>query len=374
MNKTANCWPNAEQSLLLKAALIADEDRARSYWLEFCNAVDVQLIDYSTTSMTPLIYKRFRNLQGTEIQVAKSVYKHTWSNNNLSLHALRKVLLAFDQEGIKVTLLKGAAMISNYYHDPGLRVVGDMDILVPKDQAKQAIDLLRNMGWKQLYHIEERKFEYIHATSFVNNKEVNIDLHWRILSDAPFDRSFVQFQPEKRPAEGFLAYTLCPEDQLLHTLLHCHKYSPVPLIRWIPDASILLNQTQDFRWDYFFESVNDLKVQFVIRKALLFLQSEGYINLPEAELKKLSALTWTKPDQKYFDFQTMPRGGYFHLYIYVWRLHCRNNSSTGLLKLFFTLPKFVMNSISVEGYWRLFKYELTRYVKYIISKIRFSVQ
>lgn len=374
MNNLANCWPDKVQSLLLKAVLIADKDRAKSYWDEFCNSVDIQSIDYSTTSITPMIYKRFRDLQGEEIQVAKSVYRHTWSANNLSLHALRKVLTAFDHEGINVTLLKGAAMISSYYCDPGIRVVGDMDILIPRERAKAAMELLRNLGWKQLYHFEDRKFEYIHATSFVNADQVNIDLHWRVLSDTPFDHSFVNFQPQTLAANGFLASRLCPEDQLIHTLLHCHKFSPVPLIRWIPDASTLLNQTLDFRWSYFFKTVQVLKVEYVVQSMLLFLNREKYINLPESVVQDLSALSWTKSDQKYFDFLTKSRGGYFHIYFYVWRLHCRNNPNMGLLNLIFTAPKFVMNSISIDSYTKLCAYEITRYAKHIFNRARSTVK
>lgn len=369
MNKAANCWPDNEQTLLLKAALITDKDQARSYWDMFCNAVDIQSIDYSTTSMTPMVYKRFRDIQGSEIQVAKSVYRHTWSSNSLSLHSLRKVLLAFTDAGIRATLLKGAAMISSYYNDPGLRVIGDLDILVLEGQREAAMDLLTSMGWHQIYTHNVQQLKYTHATAFRNNDGVNIDLHWRILSDAAFDHSYINFHPKLREAHNFQAYTLCPEDQLLHTLIHCHKYSPVPLIRWIPDASILLNKTKDFNWDYFFEKVKILRVEFVVKNTLLYLSGEKFIDLQDKVLQRVQSLAWTKRDEKYFQFLTKPRSNYLYFYIYIFRLHARNNLNSGFLELAASLPRFVMNSIGVSSIKKLFQYELHRCSRHIYRKI-----
>jgi hypothetical protein len=370
MNRSANYWPTAEQSLLLKAALIADETQARRYWADFCCTVDMQKIDYSTTCMTPLVYKRFRDLHGSEIQVAKSVYRHTWCNNNLSFHALRKVLSAFSEEEIPVTLLKGVAMIANYYRDSGLRVVGDIDILVPRDRVKVAIELLRKAGWHQLNHLNESEFDNIHATPFKNSDGVNIDLHWRILGDASVDLTLINFQPEVRSALNFSGYTLCPEDQLIHILLHCHKYSPVPMIRWIPDASVILNQTLDFRWDYFLKTVKALKVEYVMQSALMFLHTEKYIDLQEPVLHEMGKLHWKKSDQQYFDILSKPISGRTVSFLYYWHLHIRNNPDITLFSLIVTLPKFVMQRINVDGYGGLLRYEMARYFKYLSSKFR----
>ncbi len=360
MAEVANCWPTVEQSLLLKAALLDDEGQAQEYWARFCRAVDIQVVDYSTTSLTPLVYKRFRDLAGTEIQVAKSVYRHTWSSNNLSLHTLRKVLSLFAQAGIPVTLLKGAALIANVYRDPGLRVVGDMDILVPREQIEAAIKHLLNAGWRQLYQFDERKFDVGHALAFVNPEGVNIDLHWRILGDAPFDQWFINYQPEQTAALGFAASVLCPEDQLVHTLIHCHKYSPVPLIRWIPDASMVINRTPDFRWDYFFATVKKLNISYVVRKALLYLHNEKYVVLVEPVLQQVCSLCWSQPDKRYFDFLTQPPMGALRPYRYIWFLHTRNNPAAQYVTLLGTLPAYVKTSRAMASYKQLFRYVLAR--------------
>lgn len=354
----ANCWPNETQTWLLKAALLADEAQAKSCWGRFCQTVDIQVVDYCTTSLTPLVYKRFRNLPGTEMQVAKSIYRHTWSSNNLSLHMLRKVLELFDQVGIPVTLLKGAGLIVNVYRDPGLRVVGDMDILVPREQVEEAIQQLRHAGWRQLYQFDERKFDVGHALAFVNPEGVNIDLHWRILGDAPFDQWYMNYQPETRAAMGINASVLCPEDQLVHTLIHCHKYSPVPLIRWIPDVSLVINGTPDFRWDYFFATVQALKIGYLVQNALQFLHNEQFISLPELVLQQVCSLSWSQPEKQYFDFLAQPPSGRLRPYRYVWLLHTRNNPTAGLFKLLGTFPAYIKQSRAMDSYMQLFRYVL----------------
>lgn len=373
MAEAANCWPTVEQSLLLKAALLEDEAQAKDCWARFCRAVDIQVVDYSTTSLTPLVYKRFRDLAGTEIQVAKSVYRHTWSSNNLSLHTLRKVLSLFAQAGIPVTLLKGAALIANVYRDPGLRVVGDMDILVPREQIEVAIKLLLNAGWRQLYQFDQRKFDVGHALAFVNPEGVNIDLHWRILGDAPFDQWFIDYQPEQRASLGLAASVLCPEDQLVHTLIHCHKYSPVPLIRWIPDASMVINRTPDFRWDYFFATVRKLHISYVVHKAVLHLHNEKYAVLAEPVLQQVCSLAWSQPEKHYFDFLTHPPNGAMYAYRYVWYLHTRNNPRADFLTLLYELPAYLKKSRAIDSNAKLFRYLAGHGFSHFKKRFRASV-
>jgi len=68
--------------------------------------------------------------------------------NATMLGALAKIVRILNGIGITPVLLKGAArLIDGVYPVPGLRFLGDLDILVPAPQARHAAASLRDAGW-----------------------------------------------------------------------------------------------------------------------------------------------------------------------------------------------------------------------------------
>src|SRR3972149_9363372 len=61
--------------------------------------------------------------------------------------SLYEVLEVFHKAGIKVILLKGSHLAQFVYQDIGVRPMGDIDILVRKDDLQKAETLLLQMGY-----------------------------------------------------------------------------------------------------------------------------------------------------------------------------------------------------------------------------------
>jgi len=59
VNDEPGCWPNRDQELLLRAALLQGGP-ALDAWNEWRRAVNVDVIDYGSHRMVPLLY---RNMQ-----------------------------------------------------------------------------------------------------------------------------------------------------------------------------------------------------------------------------------------------------------------------------------------------------------------------
>lgn len=68
-----------------------------------------------------------------------------------------ELLLALKASDIPVCVLKGASVAACYPH-PELRVLGDIDLLVPKDRVEQSASLLQDMGFSQAEEAEEHDF------------------------------------------------------------------------------------------------------------------------------------------------------------------------------------------------------------------------
>ena len=74
-------------------------------------------------------------------------YLRTWHANQMTVESIVPVLDAFDRAGIRVMLLKGAALTERSYWDYGLRPMEDCDLMVPSEQVSQAVEMLRQLGW-----------------------------------------------------------------------------------------------------------------------------------------------------------------------------------------------------------------------------------
>ena len=116
---------------------------------------------------------------------------------------LGRVLNALEQGGIRALVLKGIVLSQQLYGDPGVRGVGDMDILVPPDQFWQADQILAAAG----YHIsalpltERRRRDYLRHFKELHYRHRQtgalLELHQR-LTDNPgifaddFDRLWAE--------------------------------------------------------------------------------------------------------------------------------------------------------------------------------------
>ena len=79
----------------------------------------------------------------------QGMYRHTTAKQIFFRSELSGILTAFDRAGIQTVLLKGAALVDEIYGgDLGVRPMADLDLLVRFEQADEAMDVLRGMGFR----------------------------------------------------------------------------------------------------------------------------------------------------------------------------------------------------------------------------------
>lgn len=337
-----NCFPTPQQRLLLQAAL-HPEPQARSAWQRYTAQVDLQQVDWVSTTFFPLIYRRFEdNL------TCKSVYRHTWAQNQSQLFQLKTLLPRFQNEGIVPCLLKGAALIAKYYRDPGLRVMGDIDLLIPRFQIHRAHALLLQEGWHS--DISTLPLDRSHALMLKKKGAPSLDLHWHLYADNGLDERLRKASYKTIPLDSQV-HTLEAEDQLIHTLSHGLKYSPVPLIRWIPDASQILAKTPSFDWDYFFFQAIQLGWELPLFTALRYLAQESFAPIPSSTLQRIDRHRPTRREKNYFALLTQKPKRILTISQLYWHSHCRNHTSQNRLLLWATLPSYIKKVRNLKS-WR----------------------
>jgi hypothetical protein len=138
--------------------------------------------------------------------------------------AIEEVLAAAAADGCRVVLLKGASTAIRYYPAPHLRMMGDVDLLVRKDQRTIFEASLRALGYQQRSSQPPEAFiNRHHSMPFLNARRgVWIDVHTKLhplehpmahvswLSSDPATAGFSPVQIGRQTA-----YAMCHEAQLI---------------------------------------------------------------------------------------------------------------------------------------------------------------
>lgn len=96
-------------------------------------------------------------------------------------HEFRQIAGALQAASIPLIVLKGAYLAEAVYQNIALRQMGDMDLLVPKEDLAAASEIVVQMGYQP-----ERPFSldwdptFKHLPRFVNPNVGSVELHWNI--------------------------------------------------------------------------------------------------------------------------------------------------------------------------------------------------
>jgi hypothetical protein len=286
---------SAEQILALRAALHPG-DAGLAAFTEWRRRVDFTAIDAPTLRLVPLIYRNIATLVGTDpiLGRMRGVYRRTWVMNELRLAECTRAVAALDAAGIPSVLLKGAAMIVRWIGDPGLRWMGDLDVLVKRAQARGAIALLAAEGWHPVGARAERfgelDLEEQHAAGFRSSSGQELDLHWRALRDGSADAGD---QALWERAEGvrlgrWSTHVLAPEDHVYHACAHAATWTAAGRIDWAADAAIILRAVgARFDWNRVVALARGDRLEVPVGALVAFLRDALAIPVPESVTRDL---------------------------------------------------------------------------------------
>lgn len=120
--------------------------------------------------------------------------------------------------------IKGAAsLLEGLYNHPAERMMTDIDLVVPEDQAEQAIKILKGDGYSsEDFRAEDFPFMHHYPTLFRKNKVASIDVHRSPLSDryqkhlGPWESRKVNISDDK----GQKIFTCALPDRMALNFLH----------------------------------------------------------------------------------------------------------------------------------------------------------
>ncbi len=304
-----------QQAALARAALLSGED-ALSAWREWRSRVNPELhLDNGSFSLIPLLYHNLTRLgvRDPMLDRFKGVVRRTWFQNQRLFHECAPVLKALETGGVPTMVLKGAPLAVLYYRNLGLRPMADLDVLVPPSRKEEAIRILTDLDWKPegipLERLTPSSLEAKHGSHFKKGAFQMLDLHWRLTPDYPPNTADNHPWDAAIPMriQGIETRTPPPEDLLLHVCLHGIIWAPIPPIRWIADAIVILREeSATLDWKRLMDQARRIEGGMKLHTALSWLRRNMNASIPPHVLRDLGKTPKSNAEKALFQIQLRP--------------------------------------------------------------------
>jgi len=238
-------------------------------------------------------------------------------------------------------VLKGTALTLLYYRDYGLRPMVDCDVLVPTARVWDAFDLLQSLGWKpdhpQLTMPPHEGYIAVrHGVGLVHDDGREFDLHWHAFLQGCYDGADDDFWSTAVAidVQGAPTTALNPADELLHTCMHGMRWNPVPPIRWLADATIIIRQAgADLNWERLVAQAKKRRLILPVRGTLAYIQQVFQAPVPAAVLREIAGAPISRTERLEHTISIRPIGILDWLPTYWFRfLHTSQGGSGALLR------------------------------------------
>lgn len=370
VSERGGCWPTQSQELLLKAALLQDQN-AIDAWEKWKSNVDVRELDRGSLRLFPQLYRNL-NIQGIKdslLSTFKEAYRRTWRDNQLLFHHVSLLLASFQSVGIETLVLKGAALALLHYKDAALRPMNDFDLMVRERQRSAAIGVMRDLGWMPIPRTPEGFTEgylsVVNSHGFSHAAGRECDLHWHLFPECCQPDDDDDFWQQAVPFEirGVLTRALAPADQLLHVCVHGAEWNPIPPIRWIADA-IMIMQSSSIDWDRVIAQGRQRRLMLPLKNTMDYLAiafgapvpSEVLETLHKAAISKLEIAEYSYKIQNY-----EPKTLGFLPLLWFRYLRLENNKNSRLKLIGFV--KYLQHFWGADSIWRLLVYAVLMVVR-----------
>jgi hypothetical protein len=186
--------------------------------------------------LAPILYRALReraaSVPAERLERLKAQYVANVFHNQLAQTCVDEVGTAFGTEQIPVIVMKGAALVRTLYEDLGLRVLGDVDLLVDERDVERAGAQLQGMGLKLIGsdHADQRgPLCHIHLVYCrPQPRSIPVELHWRLFEPyLPYVFDLGVVRAQARPLSGLPPNVLvmAPEHELAHLCVHLDRHA-----------------------------------------------------------------------------------------------------------------------------------------------------
>lgn len=252
----------------------------------------------SRHGVASLVHEHLRlHPDGSALQAAFADAARRQAMRSLWLQAeARRLLAALHEAGLRVLVLKGAALASWLYPAAHLRDCGDLDLLLASHaDAQRAAAVLAQCGYPDGYQQGGHAYELLRKPAPGAAYRLELDLHWRLLN-APVFAEALDFETLWAgsiaiPALGPQARGLGAVHALLHAAMNrvVNLYTDVgDLLKCLYDIHLLAARLDVPEWKQVVNSASERQLCGVMHAALQAAQSQLGTAIPQETLDKLA--------------------------------------------------------------------------------------
>ena len=279
-------------------ALVSDRPQALAGWLAAHSLDEATVAWLSGQGLAPFTFYRLREARvdgQLEAQIWASLRREYQlvSGFNLLAHAAAEEWASrYAANDVTCVWFKGIPLSLTIYPTPGVRPMGDIDLLVPRLQLPKALALVRTATGQEPGTLAEDSA--MHAVARVGPARlVTMEIHWSLLdissSSIAGDVGWFLGQQQVISGDGVALLTLRPEAHLLYLCAHAeisHGEGQFRLLRYL-DLHQLITRTPALNWQTVVDQAVAFGWTFAVERALGITQHWFATPLPEHLLSEL---------------------------------------------------------------------------------------
>lgn len=288
------------EDALLRAAL-RDGDDALEAFAEWRQLFDFEgEHEAGQFRILPLLHANMVRLGSKDPIMARlrGIHRHAWAEGQRRQHSAAVVLKLLNRENIPTMFTKGLALAQDYYDDQSLRPMQDLDLLVPRSRAEQALEILQQAGWRFMDPLnayskggEERAAFMVlnNGLGLRNAQGSEVDLHWHPLHECGLTCVTNWFWCETEPLtiSGISSVRPGPGPLLLHVLSHGLRPNPMSPLRWVADASMIVKRSGTvIDWERFWSIARRCQMEKRLSEGLAIVEQVSLFSLPPGARKE----------------------------------------------------------------------------------------
>ncbi|MET1179934.1 nucleotidyltransferase family protein [Peribacillus simplex] len=244
---------SSELRLVLEIMKMKNEDSMWTLKKELVKDIDwdLFLILVNHHRVYPLIYLKIKNIDNKIIpsrvlRILHKKYKENTFKMLLLSSEMEKISKVFTEKKIRLLFLKGPVIAEDIYGDISLRTSKDLDILIPTNDLSKADKLMLFQGYKReqsIVSFDNWRWMTHHVTYYHPQKEVQIEIHWRLHPAPGKEPSFEDLWKRKRVSAltTYGVHFLGKEDLLTYLVSHGARHGWFRL-RWLVDIDKIIRK------------------------------------------------------------------------------------------------------------------------------------
>lgn len=255
-----------------------------------------------------LVYRTLNKIEGIE-HVApchvrghlKDFYYSVSGKNIPMLHSLEMIAAAFNREKIEIIVFKGLALAQSVYKDVGMRPMGDIDLLVRKEDLAKADRTLRSHGFKPEFEI--RDFSAVATGQYRNSivyrsegvSPVSLHVHWHIVNFSPFQLNVMKRIDMNRLWDESISMnldnahirTFSLHHNIIYLCMHALNHSFHPLVRLCDINEVLRSKGEEIDWEMLVKDASAFNLSKSVYYTLYLVSGIFNADIPEEVLRRL---------------------------------------------------------------------------------------